>query len=233
MGIFAIGSREGWHQVYPGWAPRCYFRVICERGAHARATDWARRVRVAVIEYAYVVSEKEIGVSDSPFPELQALSSRPSRKLAAVLCMDVRLDPLQILGLKLGEAHILRNAGAAVTADTLRSLAVSQHVMGTNEVIVVAHTDCGMGKRGDRELAEIIRKATGIEVDVAFHTFADLEDHVRAQMATLRNSPMLKPGTLIHGFIFDISKGALVPVAPVAPGKRPSGPTLPGSRDLN
>lgn len=177
--------------------------------------------------------ERESPASAQPSSHQRpSLSHYPSRKIAAVLCMDVRIDPLQVLGLKLGEAHILRNAGAAVTEDTLRSLAVSQHVMGTNEVVVVAHTDCGMGKAGNRELADVIQKATGIVVDVNFHTFTDLEAHVRAQMKTLRGSPLLKPGTLIHGFILDLSTGTLVPVAPVVPGKSQIHRPLAGDQGL-
>lgn len=125
--------------------------------------------------------------------------------------MDARIDPARILGLAPGDAHVLRNAGGVVTDDVIRSLAVSQHLLGTVEVAVIMHTDCGMQKfEGDQFRAQLERE-TGVRPSWAVETFGDLDQELRQSMARIQASPFV-PHANVRGFIFDVRTGRLAEV---------------------
>src|SRR2546423_7977713 len=123
-------------------------------------------------------------------PELH-LDLHPRRRLAIVACMDSRLDVFAALGLETGDAHVLRNAGGVVTDDVIRSLAVSQRVLGTTGIVLVHHTDCGMQKLTDDEFRDELEAATGMRPSFAIESFHDPYEHVRQSIARLQHSPFL------------------------------------------
>ena len=141
------------------------------------------------------------------------LDVRPSRHVAVVACMDSRLDVFGALGLNLGEAHVIRNAGGIVSDDVIRSLAISQRRLGTREVIVIQHTDCGMLTITDDGFRRELQDATGIAPGFAIESFTDLEANVRQSLARLRNSPFLAHRDRIRGFVYDVDTGALREIA--------------------
>jgi carbonic anhydrase len=135
----------------------------------------------------------------------------PARKLAIVACMDARLTLEPMLGLKTGEAHIIRNAGWIVTGDALRSLLISHYLLGTEEFMIVNHTDCGMLTFKDEELRQRLRKTTGATAvgPAVFHAFSNLEDNVREQIQKLRSHPWVPQGIPVRGFVYDVKSGRL------------------------
>jgi carbonic anhydrase len=133
------------------------------------------------------------------------LDPRPSRRLAVVACMDCRLDLLGALGLKDGEAHVLRNAGGVVTDDVIRSLAISQRRLGTREVVLVHHTDCGMEKIEDEAFAAELREAAGVAPSFAIEAFEDLDEDVRESVRRVRSSPFLPHREAVRGFVYDVA----------------------------
>jgi carbonic anhydrase len=137
------------------------------------------------------------------------LDVAPARKLAVVTCMDSRLDVFGALGLQLGEAHVIRNGGGVVSDDVIRSLAISQRKLGTEEVILIQHTDCGMLKITDDGFRQELQDATGIAPPFAIESFRDLEANVRQSLERLRNSPFLAHRDHIRGFVYDVDTGAL------------------------
>lgn len=151
--------------------------------------------------------------------ELGALSSTPRRKLAVVACMDCRLTVEQILGLQAGDAHIIRNAGGIVTDDALRSLIVSHHMLGTEEFMVINHTDCGMMTFDDDDLRAKLQTITGVATGVQFHAFTNLEENVRRQMRVLREHPWVPDSIVVRGFVYDVRTGNLAEVEAGASGE--------------
>lgn len=142
--------------------------------------------------------------------ELGHLPMPPAKKLAVVACMDARLNVEQVLGLKTGDAHVIRNAGGLVTGDALRSLIISSYLLGTRTYYVIQHTDCGMLTFTDEKLREQLKSQTGHDAShLHFHAFSDVEKSVRKQLETIRSSPFLIPGVDIHGFIYDVRTGKL------------------------
>src|SRR5919199_6323688 len=131
----------------------------------------------------------------------------PGRRFAVVTCMDARLDPAKFLGLDEGDAHVIRNAGGLVTDDALRSLAISHHLLGTQEALVIAHTDCGMLTFRNEDLQQ------QLGTDVDFHPFDDLEESVRASVRRIQESPLLPDSFGATGFVYDVRSGRLSPVA--------------------
>jgi len=130
----------------------------------------------------------------------------PGRKLAIVVCMDARIDPARALGLEEGDAHVIRNAGGRI-ADALRSLAVSQVLLGTEEVMIVHHTDCGMLTFTDESIRRLL-KERGVDADdVAFQPFKDVEESVRADLDAYDRSPLVRHDVPVRGFIFDVKTG--------------------------
>ena len=137
------------------------------------------------------------------------LDIRPSRRLAIVACMDSRLDIFAALGLKEGEAHILRNAGGAVTDDVVRSLAISQRCLGTDEIMLIHHTDCGMQKITDDGFRAELQDSTGMAPSFAIESFTDPEAAVRQSMVRIRNSLFLAHREHVRGFVYDTNTGRL------------------------
>lgn len=142
----------------------------------------------------------------------EALPLPPGRKLAVLACMDARLTVEDILGLRTGDAHIIRNAGGLATDDALRSLVISQQLLGTEEVIVIEHTGCGMLTFQDADVHRDLVERTGTDVDLAFHAFPDLEANLRAQLDRIRAHPWVKD-VPIHGLVFEVETGRLREVA--------------------
>ena len=133
----------------------------------------------------------------------------PARKLAVLACMDARLDPAKVLGLDEGDAHVIRNAGGVVSDDALRSLAISQNLLGTEEIILIHHTDCGMLTFTDDEFAEKLEAETGHKPDWPVHTFDDLDANVKASIDKIRNSPFVPKTDNVRGFVYEVETGRL------------------------
>jgi len=140
----------------------------------------------------------------------------PARHLAIVACMDARLSVEQLAGLKAGDAHIIRNAGGVVTDDVIRSLLISHYLLGTNEWIIIEHTDCGMLKFKDEELLLRLERERGTAVHAPsqFHAFDDLQVNLRRQIQKLRTHPWVPAELSVRGFIYDVHTGKLNEVKP-------------------
>lgn len=136
----------------------------------------------------------------------------PSRQTAVVACMDARLSPYAVLGLREGEAHVIRNAGGVVTEDVIRSLAISQRLLGTREIILIHHTDCGMLTFSDDEFKQQIESDTGIRPAWAAEAFADAERDVRQSLRRVAHSPFVPYTDAVRGFVFDVATGRLAEV---------------------
>lgn len=142
------------------------------------------------------------------------LALPPARKVAVVVCMDARIDPARALGLEEGDAHVIRNAGGRI-GDALRSLAISQTLLGTREVVIVHHTDCGMLTFSDEQLRDKLRKERKIDADaVAFLPFKDLDGSVRDDLAAYAASPLVLHDIPVRGFVYDVKNGKLREVLP-------------------
>lgn len=141
------------------------------------------------------------------------LVAEPRRRLAVVTCMDTRLDPLRDLGLELGDAHVIRNAGGRVTDDVLRSLVLSWHALGTREVLIVHHTACGVHVDDEAALRQDLEARTGASLDdVALHTFADPDRAIADDVARVRTSPFAPEGLVVRGAVHDVDAGVVRPV---------------------
>jgi len=137
------------------------------------------------------------------------LPGAPILKLAVVACMDARIDPIRLLGLKPGDAHVLRNAGGVVTDDVLRSLAISQNLLRTEEIIVIQHTRCGLLTFTDEEFARRLELETGSRPQWHAHTFTDLEQNVRDSIAHIREDPFIPRTDNLRGFVYEVETGRL------------------------
>ena len=133
----------------------------------------------------------------------------PGRKLAIVACMDARLNPYGILGLQEGDAHIIRNAGGVATDDAIRSLAISQRLLGTEEIVLIHHTDCGMLTFSDDDFKRSIQDETGIKPAWAAESFGDLDEDVRQSIARIKASPFIPRTDSVRGFVYDVHTGRL------------------------
>ena len=148
----------------------------------------------------------------------------PARQVAVLTCMDARLHPNEFLGLALGDAHVIRNAGGRASHDAIRSLVISQRLLGTREIVVIHHTDCGMLTFTNEQLAAQVQRDLGVDVTGRdFLPFDDLEQSVREDVATLRASALLQPDIPINGAIYDVRSGRLTPVA-AEPVRLPESP---------
>jgi carbonic anhydrase len=132
----------------------------------------------------------------------------PARKIAVLACMDARLNPYGLLGLKEGDAHVIRNAGGVVTDDEIRSLAISQRLLGTEEIVLIHHTDCGMLTFTDDEFKRSVQDDVGIKPEWAAEAFGDLDEDVRQSIARIEASPFI-PHKNVRGFVYDVHSGAL------------------------
>jgi carbonic anhydrase len=155
-------------------------------------------------------AEEMLAVAASRAGSLAApgVSPRPSRKVAVLACMDTRIDLYAMLGLQRGDAHIIRNAGGLVTDDALRSLSISQRLLGTEEIVVVMHERCGLQRASEEEFARLL-EADGAHPRWRLGSFEDLEATLRAGLARLRGSPELSVRDRIRGFVFDPDSGVL------------------------
>ncbi len=142
------------------------------------------------------------------------LDVNPSRRLAVVTCMDSRLDVFAALGLDLGEAHVIRNAGGVITDDVIRSLALSQLRLGTREVLVIHHTDCGLEKVTDDSFRAELQKLSGMAPSFAIESFTHREENLRQSIRRVRSSPFIPHGDGVRGFVYDVDTGQLVEVHP-------------------
>ncbi|HEY3164282.1 MAG TPA: carbonic anhydrase [Candidatus Limnocylindrales bacterium] len=140
------------------------------------------------------------------------LTAAPLSGLAILTCMDARLDVEETLGLRTGDAHIIRNAGGLATYDAIRSLIVSQERLGTTEILVIGHTACGLEGADEDEMRARLIERTGQQLDLVFGSFPDLESSVQAQVERLRTHPWIRP-VPIHGLIFDVATGQLIEIA--------------------
>ena len=134
---------------------------------------------------------------------------KPTRHVAVVACMDSRMNVPALLGLGDGEAHLLRNAGGVITDDMVRSLTISQRLLGTREIMLIHHTDCGMKKTTEDEFKAAVEADTGIRPPWAVETFADAEQDVRQSIGRLKSSPFIPHKDAIRGFVFDVATGKL------------------------
>jgi carbonic anhydrase len=133
----------------------------------------------------------------------------PARKLAVLACMDARVNPYGILGLREGDAHIIRNAGGVVTDDEIRSLAISQRLLGTEEIILIHHTDCGMLTFTDDEFKRSVQDDVGIKPEWAAEAFPDLDEDVRQSVARIQASPFIPRKDSVRGFVYEVETGRL------------------------
>ena len=133
----------------------------------------------------------------------------PAKGVAVVACMDARLIPTKVLGLEEGDAHVIRNAGGVVTDDEIRSLAISQRLLGTTEIILIHHTDCGMLTFTDDEFKRSVQDDTGIKPEWAAEAFSDLDEDVRQSIARIQASPFIPNKDSIRGFVYEVETGRL------------------------
>jgi len=143
----------------------------------------------------------------------------PAKHVAVLACMDARLDVARILGLEEGDAHVIRNAGGVATDDAIRSLVISQRLLGTNEIILIHHTDCGMLTFKDDEVKRQIQSDVGIKPPFALEAFSNLEEDVKQSIARIQASPFIPDKSNVRGFIYDVKTGRLIEVK-VAAGVR-------------
>jgi carbonic anhydrase len=137
---------------------------------------------------------------------------RPARKVAIVSCMDSRMPLFQMLGLEVGDAHVIRNAGGVITEDVVRSLTVSQHVLGTREILLVHHTQCGLQATDDNSFADLVEEATGRRPAWALRAFKDAEADVRESIRLIKESPYLLSRD-VRGTVYDVATGKLTEVS--------------------
>ena len=133
----------------------------------------------------------------------------PGRKVAVLACMDARLDPARVLGLEEGDAHVIRNAGGVVSEDAIRSLAISQHLLGTEEIVILHHTDCGMVTFSDNEFADRLESETGSRPGWNAQAFEDLDIDVRDSLRRIRESPFVPRTDNVRGFVYEVETGRL------------------------
>lgn len=141
------------------------------------------------------------------------LPTPPARHVAVLTCMDARLHPETFLGLDIGDAHVIRNAGGRASDDAIRSLIISSRLLGTNEYLVIHHTDCGMLTFTNEDLQQKLREETGQDAsEIDFLPFSDLEQSVRDDVHRIQGSPFIPEGISVRGFVYDVRSGRLTPV---------------------
>ena len=141
--------------------------------------------------------------------EKAGLPAPPRRKVAIVACMDARVVPTEILGLQEGDAHVIRNAGGVITDDEIRSLAISQHELGTEEILLIHHTDCGLLKITDEEFKDKLEQSTGLRPEWHSGAFRDLETSVRDSIRQVVESPFIPHTDSVRGFVYEVETGRL------------------------
>ena len=141
--------------------------------------------------------------------ENRDLPRLPGRRIAIVACMDARLNPYTLLGLQDGDAHVIRNAGGVITDDEIRSLSISQRLLGTEEIVLIHHTDCGMLTFTDDEFRRSIQEETGIKPGWAPEAFPDVDEDVRQSLARVKVSPFIPRKDSVRGFVYEVETGRL------------------------
>jgi carbonic anhydrase len=159
------------------------------------------------------------------------LGPRPGLKIAVVMCMDARIDAHAAFRLQPGEAHLMRNAGGVVTDDIVRSLAISQHALGTREIMVIHHTDCGLAKLEEDRFRNELAEFAGYRPTWAVQAFKDPHDSARESLRRIRDSPFIAHRDLVRGFVFDVESGLLEEV--FADGEQAASPADPASTGLD
>lgn len=176
--------------------------------ATASATDMRNATKAASATEAFLANnrcyQQSFDAGDLPMP--------PRSEVAVVGCMDARLDVYRLLGLELGEAHVIRNAGGVVTQDAIRSLVISQRLLGTREIILIHHTDCGMLTFEDDDVKRRIEADVGVRPAFALEAFPDPDADIRQSIRRLRESPFLEHKDAIRGFVYDVRSGRLIEV---------------------
>jgi carbonic anhydrase len=142
----------------------------------------------------------------------RGLTASPVRKLAVLACMDARIDPVRLLDLERGDAHVIRNAGGIATDDAIRSLTISQRLLGTEQIVVIQHTDCGLHGLDDAQLRAGLARETGLQPPWATDPVADAESGVRETLARLRSSPFLAHRERVRGYVYEVDSGMLIEV---------------------
>ncbi len=137
----------------------------------------------------------------------------PAKKLAVVACMDARLNPYPILGLSIGDAHVIRNAGGVITDDEIRSLSISQHLLGTEEIMLIHHTDCGMLTFRDAEFEQTLEQEVGQRPEWSPRSFPELEEDVRDSIKRIKENPFIPKTDEVRGFVYDVKTGRLEEVS--------------------
>jgi carbonic anhydrase len=138
-----------------------------------------------------------------------ALPLPPAKGVAIIACMDARLNPHALLGLREGDAHVIRNAGGVVTHDEIRSLSISQRLLGTEEIMLIHHTDCGMLTFSDDEFRRQVQQETGVKPEWAAEAFDDLDEDVRQSIARIKASPFIPKKDSVRGFVYEVETGTL------------------------
>ncbi len=138
----------------------------------------------------------------------RGLSNRPAKKVAIVACMDARFLPSRVVGVEEGDAHIIRNAGGVVTDDGIRSLAISQHLLGTEEIVLIHHTNCGLEGIGEEEIRAQLREAAGVDPPWRVEAFSDVDESVRESIRRITESPFILHKN-VRGFVYDVEDGTL------------------------
>ncbi len=133
----------------------------------------------------------------------------PAKKVAVLACMDARLNPFGVLGLSEGDAHVIRNAGGVVSDDAIRSLAISQNLLGTEEIVLIHHTDCGMLTFTDDELADKLESETGQRPEWSARTFSDLDENIKDSVKRIKDSPFIPKTDSVRGFVYEVETGKL------------------------
>lgn len=146
--------------------------------------------------------------------DAEGMSAAPSRHLTIVACMDARLDMFGLLGLEIGDAHIIRNAGGVVTPDVIRSVSISQRMLGTREIVLIHHTGCGMQGITDDGFRQQMYADTGLKPDWAVESFTDVDEDVRQSIARIKANPFVPHKDSVRGFVFDVGTGELREVKP-------------------
>jgi carbonic anhydrase len=168
--------------------------------------------------FCHSTTEEPVSVTDQLLRNAEAYAASfekgdlplpPARKVAVVACMDARLNPYGLLGLSEGDAHVIRNAGGVVTDDEIRSLAISQRLLATEEIVLIHHTDCGMLTFTDDEFKRAVQDEVGIKPEWAAESFTDLDEDVRQSLARIQASPFIPRKESVRGFVYDVHTGGL------------------------
>jgi carbonic anhydrase len=150
------------------------------------------------------------------------LTAAPTRQLVVLTCMDARLDLFRLLGLAIGDSHLIRNAGGRATDDAIRSMVLSSHMLGTREYVVIHHTGCGLHNTTNEEIQNRVHVATGVKPDIDFLPFTDLEASVTEDVRRIETCPLLPAGATVWGAIYDVHNGRLIEVTPTVEVRPPS-----------